>query len=147
MTEDIWRHQLQLIVHINAMIQSFLLSNMTPQLPGLNRQGWRYLESYIREWTNERGILYVVTGVLFQGNNTVIGNGVYVPTHFYKIVFDPNAMDAIAFLVPHRAISKGDLPGFIVSVDDVEQRTGLDFNNLLDDAVEDDMEDDVERMW
>jgi len=27
-----------------AMIESFLLSNTTPQLPGLNRQGWRYLE-------------------------------------------------------------------------------------------------------
>ncbi len=86
------------------------------------------------------------TGALFLGNNTVIGNGVHVPTHFYKIVFDPNAMDAIAFLVPHRAISKGDLPRFIVSVDEVEERTGLDFNNLLDDAVEDDIEDDVESM-
>jgi len=56
-------------------------------------------------------------------------------------------LDAIAFLVPHRAISKGDLPGFIVSVDEVERWTGLDFNNLLDDAVEDDIEDDVEAMW
>ena len=49
----------------NAMMEFFLLSNMTPQLPGLNRQGWRYLEQYIREWTNERGELYIVTGVMF----------------------------------------------------------------------------------
>jgi len=131
----------------NAMMESFLLSNMTPQLPGLNRQGWRYLEQYIREWTNERGELYVVTGVMFVGSNSIIGNGVHVPTHFYKIVFDPIGLDAIAFLVPHRAISKGDLPGFIVSVDEVERVTGLDFNSMLDDGVEDDIEDDVEAMW
>lgn len=131
----------------NAMSESFLLSNMTPQLPGLNRQGWRYLESYIREWTNERGELYVATGVLFEGPHKIIGNGVYVPTHFYKVVFDSVSMDAIAFIVPHKAISKSELPGFIVSVDEVELRSGLDFNSLLDDAVEDDIEDDVERMW
>ena len=52
-------------------------------------------------------------------------------------------MDAIAFLVPHRPISKGELPGFIVSVDEVERRAIFNFNSLLDDAVE----DDVERMW
>ncbi len=134
-------------ISYGSMMESFLLSNITPQLPGLNRQGWRYLESYIREWTNERGELYVVTGAMFVGEHGVIGNGVHVPTHYYKIVFDSAGLDAIAFLVPHRAISKGDLPAFIVSVDEVEHRTGLDFNNLLDDAVEDDIEDDLEEMW
>ncbi len=72
----------------------------------------------------------------------------YITTFFYKIVFDSAGLDAIAFLVPHRgAISKGDLPAFIVSVDKIERMTGLDFNSLLDDLVEDDIEDDVERMW
>ena len=68
-------------------------------------------------------------------------------TIIIKFVFDSVGLDAIAFLVPHRAISKWDLPGFIVSVDEVERLAGLDFNNLLDDAIEDDIEDDVERMW
>ena len=49
--------------------------------------------------------------------------------------------------MPHRKISKSDLTAFIVSVDEIEQRSGFDFNNLLDDAIEDDMEDDVEKMW
>ncbi len=49
--------------------------------------------------------------------------------------------------MPHRPISKGELSGFIVSVDEVERLTGLDFNSLLDDTVEDDIEDDVEEMW
>lgn len=131
----------------NAMMESFLLTNMAPQLPGLNRQGWKHLESYIREWVNECGELYVVTGTLFVGSHNIIGNGVHVPTHFYKVIFDSVAMNAIAFLIPHRPISKSDLPIFIVSIDEVELRTGLDFNNLLDDAIEDDIEDDIENMW
>ncbi len=89
----------------------------------------------------------MVTGAMFNGKHTVIGNGVHVPTHYYKVIFDSAGLDAIAFLVPHMAISKGDLPAFIVSVDEVERLTGLDFNNLLDDGVENDIEDDVERMW
>lgn len=131
----------------NAMMESFLLSNIAPQLPGLNRQGWKYLEAYVREWVNERGELYVVTGTLFVDSHDVIGNGVHIPTHFYKVIFDPVTMDVIAFLVPHRPISKSELPEFIVSVDEVELQTGLDFNNFLDDALEDDIENDVEGMW
>jgi DNA/RNA endonuclease G (NUC1) len=82
---------------------------------------------------------------MFSGSHMMIGNGVHVPTHFYKVVYDPNNQDAIAFLVPHRKISKSELPAFIVSVDEVERRSGFDFNNLLDDSIEDDMEDDVGR--
>jgi endonuclease G len=130
-----------------AMMQSFLMSNMTPQLPTLNRQGWRYLESDIRDWVNKRGELYVVTGAMFEGPHLKIGDGVGVPTHFFKVVYDAANQDCIAFIVPHTGISKSDLPNFIVSVNEVEARTGFDFNRLLDDALEDDMEDDVEMMW
>ncbi len=48
-----------------------------------------------------------------------------MPTHFYKVVYDPVNQDAIAFLVPHRKISKSDLPVFIVSVDEVEWGLGV----------------------
>ena len=147
MTGTTWRHQRQSIFRYKSMMESFLLTNMAPQLPGLNRQGWKYLESYIRDLTNKRGKLYVVTGAMYSGAHGIIGNGVHVPTHFYKVIYDPINQDAIAFLVPHRKISKSDLPAFIVSVDEVEQRSGFDFNNLLDDLVEDDIEDDVEKMW
>jgi len=31
-------------------------------------------------------------------------------------------------------------------VDEIERRTGLDFNNLLDNGIENDIEDDIEKM-
>jgi len=130
-----------------SMQESFLLSNMAPQLPGLNRQGWRYLEGYIRKWAEERNELYVVTGPLFEGEVATIGNGVGVPTAFYKVVYDPAQKDGIAFIVPHRNVSKADIPSFIVSVDQVEAESGLDFLSVLPDEMEADIEDDVEAMW
>jgi len=44
-------------------------------LPGLNRQGWRYLEQYIRKWTNERGFTTNITKALKKkdGKVTLVG--------------------------------------------------------------------------
>lgn len=130
-----------------AMQESFLLTNMAPQLPGLNRQGWRYLEAYIRDWAADRGELYVVSGPVFEGELTTIGNNVGVASGFFKVVFDPAQRDGIAFIVPHRNVSKNEVPSFIVSIDQVEERAGLDFLSSLPDDVEADIEDDVEVLW
>ena len=133
----------------NAMEESFLLSNMTPQLSGFNRKGWRILEEKVRDWTNNRGELYVVTGALFEGEGKpkVIGNGVYVPSHFYKVVYDWASQEAIAFIVPHKAFSKSELSNFIVSIDEVEKRSGFDFNPELDNLTEDRIETEVNGLW
>ena len=130
-----------------SMQESFLLSNMTPQLPGFNRQGWKHLETYVRDWAEVRGALYVVTGALFESEVVTIGDHVNIPSSFYKVIFAPDQSDAIAFIVPHRKIAKADLPGFIVTIDQVEQRTGLDFISALSDDLESDIEDNVALMW
>jgi endonuclease G, mitochondrial len=62
-----------------SMMESFLLTNMAPQLPSLNRQGWKHLESYIRDLTNKRGKLYVVTGVIYSGAHGPLGK---MESHF-----------------------------------------------------------------
>jgi len=131
----------------SSMQESFLLTNMTPQLPGLNRQGWRYLEAYVREWAEDRDDLYVVTGALFEGEVVTIGDRVSVASGFYKIVYDPSSSDGIAFLVPHRDIKKAEIPGFIVSIDQIEEMTGFDFISAVPDELEADIEDDIELMW
>jgi len=127
--------------------ETFLYSNMAPQLPGFNRQGWRYLEGYVRKWAEERDEIYVVTGSIFQDGAETIGNGVHVPTAFYKVVFDPETYDAIAFVLPHRKIKKKEIPNFITSVDEVERLTGCDFNAVLQDDQEAAIESVVEEMW
>jgi endonuclease G len=130
-----------------SMQESFLLSNMTPQLPGLNRQGWRYLEEYIRTWAEERGELYIVTGALFEKEDQFIGDGIRVPSGYFKVVFDLAQCAGLAFIVPQQNISKAQLPDFIVSIDEVEARSGLDFLSLLPDDEEANIEEVINVMW
>ncbi len=123
-----------------AMSESFLLSNMAPQVgSGFNQHIWKSLESKVRKWTEERGELYVVTGNIYATNHpkTIGSNHVAVPTHCYKVIFDPIRVEAIAFILPNQRLQTRDLPNYIVSVDAVEQQTGLDFLSKVNDPVED----------
>ncbi len=123
-----------------SMKQSFLMSNMSPQLPGFNRVGWRVLEEHVRDLANEYNELYVVTGPIYQGNEGTIGNGVVIPSAFYKVILDPSFDEAIAFIVPHRDVSSSELANFITTIDEVERQTGLDFFAQTPDSIEDNME-------
>ena len=123
-----------------AMSQSFLLSNMAPQVgPGFNRGIWRTLEGKVRKWTRERGELYIVTGPIYVSDalKTIGANKVSVPSHFYKVIFDPVRVEAIAFVLPNKKLKSKDLPTFIVSVDQVEALTDLDFLSEIEDSIED----------
>lgn len=122
-----------------VMSESFLLSNMAPQVgPGFNRGIWKALEEKVREWAVNRGELYVVTGPIHDGtgSSTIGANQVRVPTHFYKIIFDPVRVEAIAFILPNKKNPVSQLSTFITSVDAVEARTGLDFLAEIEDTVE-----------
>ena len=130
-----------------AMEESFLLSNITPQTAKFNRKGWRVLELLVRDWANERGELYVVTGILFEGKSKTIGNGVHVPSHFYKVIYDTGSQEMLAFIIPHEDFSKKKLSDFIMSVDEVEKRSGLDFNPDLDNVLEKRLEGEVSGLW
>ncbi|EDP57089.1 DNA/RNA non-specific endonuclease [Vibrio sp. AND4] len=133
---------------LESMVQSFLMSNMSPQLPGFNRVGWRILEEHIRDLANKYNELYVVTGPIYHGNEGTIGNGVVIPSAFYKVVLDPRFDEAIAFIVPHRNVSSAELASFITTIDEVEYQTGLDFFAQTPDEIEDKMESmKWENMW
>lgn len=114
--------------------ESFLMSNIVPQLPSLNRYGWKEIEKYIREWTQGRGFIYVISGVIYSEINT-IGNQVAIPSSFYKVLID-DQNNMIAFLVPHRKVLKRDIESYIISVDLLENITGFDFFAPIPDDVE-----------
>lgn len=127
--------------------QSFLLSNISPQRPGFNRQGWRYIEAYVRAWAAEREEIYVFTGPLFERDIGHVGDGILIPSHFWKAAYDPEDQQMIAFLVPHVDFSKEDIPHCRVSVDELEQRAGMDFFSIIDDEIENELEKWASPMW
>ncbi|MBS3808303.1 MAG: DNA/RNA non-specific endonuclease, partial [Bacteroidales bacterium] len=127
-----------------AMSRSFYLSNMTPQEAGFNRGIWRKLESQVRDWAENNGSVYVVTGGILNGSyKEEIGpNDVTVPSHYYKVILDydgPSQSKAIAFILPNKKGTK-PLKDYAVSIDQVEERTGIDFFHELPDEVERELE-------
>jgi len=115
----------------DAMSESFYLSNMVPQVgPGMNRGIWKQLESYVRDWARSRGEVYIYTGPIYPRgipSKTIGKNKVAVPVSLYKIVYDPNANEAIAFIMPNKKLRTKDLPDYIVTIAEVERQTGLTF--------------------
>lgn len=123
----------------DAMSESFLLSNMAPQIgPGMNSGIWSRLEDRVREWAIKRGALYIYTGPIYaQEDPKTIGPGkVAVPTHLYKIVFDPVRVEAIAFIMENKSLKTADMPKYIETIDEIEEKTGLDFLSTLSDDVQ-----------
>ena len=137
-----------------TMSESFLLSNMAPQVGvGFNRGVWKKLEEKVRGWVHQKKNIYVFTGPIYADSNySTIGPGrVAVPTHFYKIVVSCTEagenLDAIAFILPNQKEPDSMLPQFITSIREIEKRTDLDFMHDLDDDVETRLETKKAEMW
>ena len=126
-----------------AMSDTFYMSNMCPQDPSFNRGIWADLEAVIRTMAYDNGKVYVVTGpVLTDGPYETIGdNDVAVPKRFYKTVLDYSdpELKAIGFILPNEG-SDLSLQSFAVTVDEVEEATGIDFYPRLPDDVEEVLE-------
>ena len=137
-----------------TMSESFLLSNMAPQVGvGFNRGIWKKLEEKVRGWVLQKKNIYVFTGPIFANPNykTIGPNRIPVPTHFYKIIVsctEPGEnLDAIAFILPNAKNPDNLLPQFITSIREIEKRTGLDFMHDLDDDTENKLETKKAKMW
>jgi endonuclease G len=114
-----------------ALSESYLYSNMSPQVDSFNRGIWGDLEDKIREYVykNPGTRLYVVTGPVLQPGLPRIERGVNkvsIPRHYWKVVLDKERQRGIGFVLPNQA-GYQPLETYSVSIDSVERLTGLDF--------------------
>ncbi|WP_439184534.1 DNA/RNA non-specific endonuclease [Carboxylicivirga taeanensis] len=127
-------------INNKAMHETFLMSNMSPQDPSFNRGIWKKLEATVRSWALSQGPIHIATAGILSANCACIGpNQVAVPLYFYKVIYAPATQMMIAFILPNEGSNK-PLQSYVVSVDEVEQRTGLDFFPQLDDKLENRLE-------
>ena len=90
--------------------ESFLLSNMTPQEPTLNRLKWKMLEENVR--STATGITYVLTGAVYSNSPKTIGvDNIPVPSKYYKCVWYSSIKTACykADNVPHADVTDATL--------------------------------------
>lgn len=117
--------------------ETFLLSNMSPQTPEFNRQGWRKLEEAVRELNARDEVLevYVLNCPFFDFTKTLklIGNqadeygiNIPIPHGFVKSVlaeFRDGSLKLWTFLIENRKVDK-PLGHYLIETYDAEQLIG-----------------------
>lgn len=134
--------------------QTYYPSNLTPQLSGLNQKKWANIEGQVRSWAESCDTLYVVTGAVLQtvgGGESVAttypnseGSSVRVaiPNYYYKALLQYTLKDgnpvyqAVAIWVPHEAASGNATVSDLITIDQLEERVGIDLFTNLDDQTE-----------
>ena len=128
-------------------IQTFYLSNMQPQRNVFNAGLWAKMEQLIsRTWnTNQfRDTLYICKGGTIDKEEQILlrlTNGLIVPRYFFMAVLCKNTQGykAIGLWVEHRNEdrSNDNIMDYVVSIDELERLTEIDFFcNLPDDLEE-----------
>ena len=133
---------------LKTMDESFYMSNMSPQKPEFNRGIWKDLEAQVRSFAITERDVYIVTGPILPKTKTsetiTIGpSEVTVPEAYYKVVWDrTEPMKMIGFVLPNEGSSES-LKSFAVSVDKVEELTGLDFFSMLPKEQQEALESNI----
>ena len=133
---------------------TFRMTNVAPQAPALNRQAWRDVEHRIADlWTARYGEIWVVVGCLPANRftpETIAGSHITIPEGFYQIIIAQEGMDVrmLAVLFP-QTVGWHEWPArYLVTVDEIERLTGLDFNPDLPSFIQDQLEADLpNRLW
>ena len=138
-----------------AMVNTYVFSNIAHQYPAFNRTLWRDLEIRVRAMARLRGEIYVISGAVFDHDNDGLPDpagaapspansgapAAAVASHFYKVVIVPGdgagAPEVVAWLLRHenikatRAESKRRIAAARVPLETVERMSGLDIAPAL----------------
>ena len=134
-----------------AMLESCYFSNMCPQNKNLNGGDWRSLEERCRVWAQKYGKVQIVCGPIIgeMKNGTLGENKVAIPDAFYKVLLVKIAeeYEGIGFVFENKAGHR-KLGEYAMSIDNVEQITGLDFFHQLPNRIEKKVEADYHKeVW
>ena len=137
-----------------ANVQTFYYSNMSPQIASFNGGIWNQMEEKVRSWAKSlsaNDTVYVVKGGRIDGtiaDGTLIeytGNQVAVPQNYFMAVLSLKGgaspqYKAIAFYINQKTYSSSSITNYVISIDELEQKTGLDFFHNLPDNIENEVE-------
>lgn len=134
-----------------ARRQTFLMSNITPQSATLNRGVWRDVEHRIADlWTARYGEIWVIIGCIPSASGKNFGCGIDIPEACYQVIVAQEGLDvrALAVIFPQN-VPWGAWPTRnIISIDELEELTGLDFLAELPSFIQDPLEAQLPtRLW
>lgn len=128
--------------------QTFYLSNMSPQISRFNQKDWVKLEGLVQNWGRSntfRDTLYVVKGGTIRDDQIMTYNkhDVPVPKYYFMALMckKSGTYKAIGFWVEHKSYGGSpDVSSWAVSIDELEEKTGIDFFCNLPDRIENPIE-------
>ena len=137
-------------INKTSMSESFFMSNMSPQNPSFNRGIWKRLEGKVRYWTEYNDSVFVVTGPILDNPIGTIGdNEVTIPRAYYKTLlgYKNGKAKGLAFIMPNEK-SYQSLYKYVVSINKVEEITGIDFYHKIDAEVQEEVEGNKDiKLW
>ncbi len=124
-----------------AQMETFLMSNMSPQYASLNSGVWLKLETAIREIEDESGKdhVWAIVGPVFGDEPASVsrGQGKYlpIPDSFFCVIVDPHAypydtpskVEVDCFLIPQNAARDSNPDDYPATLAEVEEATSLKF--------------------
>lgn len=129
------------------------LSNITPQDSKLNRGLWKNLEDIERSIVTRFQNVYVMTGPLYEREMPKLPNADephVIPSGYWKIIVVQIRKDDLllaAFIFDQKQNQSNKLIDYCVSVREIENRTGLDFFNLLKTDLQNKFEINKDCSW
>jgi endonuclease G len=129
--------------------ETFLLSNMCPQVPEFNSGIWKRLEEAVRILDSNKKVFetYVISGPLFFFDQEVVMMGdddpnisvtLPIPHAFFKSILterNTGTIDMWSFIIPNQK-SNDDLENYLVETAKVEKISGLNlWDTLLGTAM------------
>lgn len=139
-----------------ANAQTFYGTNMTPQMNAHNEKIWADLEGKVRGYANSSDTTYVVTGVILDDSKRITYDSdhkpITVPSAYFKAVLKysvsstQGTWNAAAFYLEHRAYTGTVTRSHSMSIDRLEDITGLDFFVNLQTKVGKEQADKIEAV-
>ncbi len=138
-----------------ANCNTFYMTNMSPQISSFNQGYWVTLEGQIQKLGRDRNFcdtLYVVKGGTIRDDQILTkvdrpnGKKVAVPKYYFVALLKVKnkQYSSIGFWIEHKEVSysyenKAPLSAFketVVTIDELEEKTGFDFFHNLPDNIE-----------
>lgn len=138
-----------------SMASTFLMTNMTPQTPDLNRGPWEKLEAYLRTLVTRGSDVYIYAGV--YGGKGKLKKKVTIPENNWKIAVVVPAGSPISAInentriiavnMPNaKGILKADWQTYRTTVRQIEQSTGYNLLSNLSPNIQDALENKTDNI-
>ena len=150
----------------DANEQTFFMTNIMPMVKNFNGGLWQKMESQVNTWAKKLGdqdTLFIVKGGTIDKDDQILsktiaydGHGPHiVPKYYFMALYakTSSGQRMLGFWAEHlnEDRSSDKLSGYVVCIDDLEQKTGIDFFCNLPDELEEQMEskksEDIIKDW